>query len=91
MRISQVETFEEPRGKPRGILDRKEFRLILICSLTPQQAAENALAIAVQAVIYQRSWKKLAETLWANVSQTIELRHLCINYTRNKLTHQDSI
>ena len=39
---------EEPRGKPRGIFDRKEFRLMLIRSLTPQQAAENALAIAVQ-------------------------------------------
>jgi len=39
---------EEPRSKPRGIFDRKEFRLMLIRSLTPQQAAENALAIAVQ-------------------------------------------
>jgi len=39
---------EEPRGKPRGIFDRTEFYLILIRSLTPQQAAENALAIAVQ-------------------------------------------
>jgi len=38
-----------PRGKPRGIFDRKEFRLMLIRSLTPQQAAENALTIAVQA------------------------------------------
>ena len=38
---------EEPRGKPRGIFDGKEFHLILIRSLTPQQAAENALAIAV--------------------------------------------
>jgi len=45
----QVETIiEEPRGKPRGIFDRKEFYLILIRSLIPQQAAENALAIAVQ-------------------------------------------
>ena len=42
--------FEEPRGKPRGIFDRKEFCLILIRSLTPQQAAENALAIAVHGV-----------------------------------------
>ena len=39
---------EEPRGKPRGIFDHKEFCLILIRSLTPQQAAGNALAIAVQ-------------------------------------------
>jgi hypothetical protein len=39
---------EKPRGKPRGIVDRKEFCLILIRSLTPQQAAEIALAIAVQ-------------------------------------------
>jgi hypothetical protein len=41
---------EEPRGKPRGFFDRKEFCLFLIRSLTPQQAAENALAIAVQAI-----------------------------------------
>jgi len=37
-----------PRGTPRGIFNRKEFYLILIRSLTPQQAAVNALAIAVQ-------------------------------------------
>jgi len=37
-----------PHGKPRGIFDRKEFYLILMRSLTPQQAAEDALAIAVQ-------------------------------------------
>jgi len=42
-----METMKEPRGKPRGIFDRKEFYLILIRSLTPQQAVENALAIAV--------------------------------------------
>jgi hypothetical protein len=30
-------SIEEPRGKPRGIFDRKEFCLILIRSLTPQQ------------------------------------------------------
>jgi hypothetical protein len=41
-----------PRGKPRGIFDRKEFCLMLIRSLTPQQAAENALAIAVQAGLW---------------------------------------
>ena len=39
---------EEPRDKPRGIFDRKEFCLMLIRSLTPQQAAENALAVVVQ-------------------------------------------
>jgi len=38
---------EEPRGKLRGIFDRKEFYLILIRSLTPQQAAVDALSIAV--------------------------------------------
>ena len=43
-----MSVIEEPRGKPRGIFDRKEFCLFLIRSLTPQQAAENALAIAVQ-------------------------------------------
>jgi len=37
-----------PRGKPRGIFDRKECYLILIRSLTLPQAAGNALAIAVQ-------------------------------------------
>jgi len=37
-----------PRDKPRGIFDHKEFCLFVIRSLTPQQAAENALAIAVQ-------------------------------------------
>jgi hypothetical protein len=40
---------EEPRGKPQGIFDRKEFYLFFIRSLTPQQGAENALAIAVLA------------------------------------------
>jgi hypothetical protein len=41
-------SIEAPRDTPRGIFDRKEFYLILIRSLTPQQAAGNALAIAVQ-------------------------------------------
>jgi len=43
-----IDQLKMPRGKPRGIFDRKEFYLILIRSLTPQQAAVNALAIAVQ-------------------------------------------
>jgi hypothetical protein len=47
-RLATRGMIEEPRGKPRGIFDRKEFYLFLIRSLTPQQAAENALAIAVQ-------------------------------------------
>jgi hypothetical protein len=42
-----------PRSKPRGIFDRKEFCLFFIRSLTPQQAAENALAIAVQVLFGQ--------------------------------------
>jgi len=44
-----LNNIEEPRGKPQGIFDHKEFYLFLIRSLTPQQAAEDALAIAVQA------------------------------------------
>jgi hypothetical protein len=43
-----LQLIEDPRGKPRGIFDCKEFYLFLMRSLTPQQAAENALAIAVQ-------------------------------------------
>ena len=43
-----------PRGLPRGIFDRKEFCLILIRSLTPQQAAENALTIAVQVSVHRQ-------------------------------------
>jgi len=37
-----------PRGKLRGIFDRKEFCLFLMRSLSPQQAAEIAIAFAVQ-------------------------------------------
>jgi hypothetical protein len=56
-------SIEEPCGKPRGIFDRKEFYLFLMRSLTPQQAAENALAIAVQtrkpiALIYRQKTPK---------------------------------
>jgi hypothetical protein len=40
--------FEAPRSKLRGIFDRREYRLFLIRSLTPQQATEIALAISVQ-------------------------------------------
>ena len=36
---------EEPRSKLRGIFDRKEFCLLLIRSLTPQQATGLALAV----------------------------------------------
>jgi hypothetical protein len=47
---------EESRSKLRGMFcraavlrsDRKEFCLILIRSLTPQQAMGDALAVAVQ-------------------------------------------
>ena len=39
---------EAPRSKLRGIFDRKEVYHSQIRSLTPQQAAGNALAIAVQ-------------------------------------------
>jgi hypothetical protein len=46
--LQNLHKIEGPRGKPQGFFDRKEFCLILIRSLTPQQAAENALAIAVQ-------------------------------------------
>jgi len=46
--VFSFELIEEPRGKPRGIFDRKEFCLFFIRSLTPQQAAQIALAIAVQ-------------------------------------------
>jgi endonuclease/exonuclease/phosphatase (EEP) superfamily protein YafD len=51
-------TIEEPRGKPRGIFDRKEFYLTLVRSLIPQQAAEIALAIAVQLKSSTRAWIK---------------------------------
>jgi hypothetical protein len=41
-------TIEAPRSKLRGIFDRKEICYFQIRSLTPQQAAGNALAFAVQ-------------------------------------------
>ena len=41
-------SFEAPRSKLRGIFDRKEVCYFQIRSLTPQQAAGNALAFAVQ-------------------------------------------
>jgi hypothetical protein len=37
-----------PCNKLQGIFDRKECSLFMIRSLTPPQAAENALAFAVQ-------------------------------------------
>jgi hypothetical protein len=40
--------FEEPCSKLQGIFDRKEVCHFQIRSLTPQQAAGNALAFAVQ-------------------------------------------
>jgi len=39
---------EAPCRKQQGIFDRKEFFLILIRSLTPPQAAGDALTFAVQ-------------------------------------------
>ena len=39
---------EEPCSKLQGIFDRKEVCHFWIRSLTPQQAAGNALAFAVQ-------------------------------------------
>ncbi len=39
---------EGPHSKLRGIFDRKEVSHFQIRSLTPQQAAGNALAFAVQ-------------------------------------------
>jgi hypothetical protein len=41
-------TFEDPCSKLQGIFDRKEVCHFQIRSLTPQQAAGNALAFAVQ-------------------------------------------
>jgi hypothetical protein len=55
---------EEPRGKPRGIFDRKEFYLFLIRSLTPQQAAENALAVAVQKCIVAPHVVNSSQGVW---------------------------
>jgi len=39
---------EDPCSKPQGIFDRKERCHFVIRSLTPPQAAGNALAYAVQ-------------------------------------------
>jgi len=41
---------EDPCGKLQGISDRKEVYHFQIRSLTPQQAAGNALAFSVQPV-----------------------------------------
>jgi hypothetical protein len=44
-----VSLIEEPCSKLQGIFDRKDFRSnFYMRSLTPQQAAGNALAVAVQ-------------------------------------------
>jgi len=49
--VNDIEQFwkkiEAPRSKRRGIFDRKEVCHFQIRSLTPQQAAGNALAFAV--------------------------------------------
>jgi hypothetical protein len=37
-----------PAAERAGNLHRKEYHLFLICSLTPPQAAGNALAVSVQ-------------------------------------------
>jgi hypothetical protein len=47
-RIEKPAGIEAPRSKLRGIFDRKELCRFQIRSLTPQQAAGNALAFAVQ-------------------------------------------
>jgi hypothetical protein len=43
---------EDPSIKLEGIFDRKEYCHFLIRSLTPQQAAGNPLAIAVQGFLH---------------------------------------
>jgi len=58
---------EDPRSKLLGIFDRKESSLFRIRSLTPPQAAGNALAIAVQ--------------LWANDSLGIDNRGRTANFS----------
>jgi hypothetical protein len=50
-----------PRSKLRGIFDRKEVCYFQIRSLTPQQAAGNALAFAVQCEDAELS------ALWTNI------------------------
>ena len=45
---------EAPRSKLRGIFDRKEVCYFQIRSLTPQQAAGNALAFAVH--YHETNW-----------------------------------
>jgi hypothetical protein len=51
-------SIEAPCGKLRGIFDRKELCQFQIRSLTPQQAAGNALAFAVQeeALLLKSEW-----------------------------------
>ena len=55
--------FEAPRSKLRGIFDRKEVCYFQIRSLTPQQAAGNALAFAVQVV----PWVVWRKTIWLTI------------------------
>ena len=46
--LDKLKSIEAPRSKLRGIFDRKEVCYFQTRSLTPQQAAGNALAFAVQ-------------------------------------------
>jgi hypothetical protein len=48
MKRDGLKRIEDPCGKLQGIFDRKEVCHFQIRSLTPQQAAGNALAFAVQ-------------------------------------------
>jgi hypothetical protein len=57
----ELNRIEEPRGKTRGIFDRKEFCLLLIRSLTPQQAAGNGLSIRFKGMTHEKIY---SETLF---------------------------
>jgi hypothetical protein len=48
LNIKHRDAIEDPCSKLQGIFDRKEVCHFQIRSLTPQQAAGNALAFAVQ-------------------------------------------
>jgi len=53
----QSEQVEAPCSKLQGIFDRKECGLFMIRSLTPPQAAGNALAFAVKKSCLHRHLK----------------------------------
>ncbi|MDO9565332.1 MAG: hypothetical protein Q7J15_01110 [Candidatus Desulfaltia sp.] len=64
--LDAKELIEAPRRKQRGIFDRKEVCHFWIRSLTPPQAAGNALTFAIQEL---KSISKILQSLHGSLNK----------------------